>query len=288
MFRRLKYNLIIVFTVIVLFIQFITGFILIMFEVYLAGLTFDQYIHKLGFLLSEVSVTTIVILMVGYVFVQENFKPAEDMVSRLNQFTQDASHELRTPLSNANIALDLALRSKKYDEYIKEAKQSLRDATNIVDKLLSLAKLDKMSLERTRFNASEATEQVIDMFHEQISSKKLKLIKELDGQKELVGDPGLYKILIANLIDNAVKYNVDRGELTVKLTSKSITVSNTGKQIDELEVHKVFDRFYQSDESRSDKGYGIGLAVVKKIADLHKWQIQVKSDEGITSFILQF
>ncbi|WKZ30932.1 MAG: HAMP domain-containing sensor histidine kinase [Candidatus Dojkabacteria bacterium] len=288
MFKRLKYNLIIVFTVVVLFIQFITGFVLIMFEVYLADLTFDQYIHKLGFLLSEVSVTTIVILMVGYVFVQENFKPAEDMVARLNQFTQDASHELRTPLSNANIALDLALRSKKYEEYIREAKMSVRDANNIVDKLLALAKLDKMSLDRNKFMASESVMQVMDMFNEQIADKGIKADVKLDEKKELVGDSGLFKILVANLVDNAIKYNLQNGELKVKLTSKKLSVANTGKEINAVEMGKIFDRFYQTDESRSDKGYGIGLAVVKKIADLHKWEIQVESKDGLTTFILEF
>lgn len=288
MFRRLKYNLIIVFTVVVLLIQFITGFILIMFEVYLADLTFDQYIHKLGFLLSEVSVTTIIILMVGYVFVQENFKPAEDMVKRLNQFTQDASHELRTPLSNANIALDLAIRSKKYDEYIREAKQSLRDATNIVDKLLSLAKLDKMSLERRKFNVSDSVNQVIDMFSEQMAEKKIKTKYKLYSEKEIVGDSGLFKILVANLVDNAIKYNTPGGKIKIVLDNKRLTVSNSGKQISKVEISKIFDRFYQTDESRADKGYGIGLAVVKKICDLHKWEINVTCENGMTNFILEF
>jgi signal transduction histidine kinase len=260
-----------------------------MFEVYLNNLTFDQYIHKLGFLLSEVSITTIIILMVGYVFVQENFKPAESMVRRLNQFSQDASHELRTPLSNTNLSLDLALRSEEYEKYIKEAKLSLREATNIVDKLLALAKLDKMSIEKKKFIVKDSVEDVLNMFSEKIAQKDLTVEKIYETpDKSVTGDPGLFRIVVANLIDNAIKYNDKGGKIVIELTSKGIRISNTGETIDQEDLEMIFERFYQRDISRSDKGYGIGLAVVKKICEIHKWEVTVGLVGGMTSFILSY
>ena len=91
-----------------------------------------------------------------------------------------------------------------------------------------------------------------------------------------------------NIIDNAVKFSSEGGtvEIEIESTENSVKVgvSNYGKDIPEEAIHKLFEKFYQSDESHATEGNGVGLAVVKKIVDLHKGKVEAVSRNGKTTF----
>ena len=104
----------------------------------------------------------------------------------------------------------------------------------------------------------------------------------------ILANEELLKQVWINLIDNAVKFSPEKGPILVRITEEKqeikVTVANEGSRIPEEKQKKIFDKFYQADESHASEGNGVGLAIVKRVVDLHQGEIQVKSDGEITSF----
>jgi len=102
-------------------------------------------------------------------------------------------------------------------------------------------------------------------------------------------DPSLFRQVLNNLLSNAIKYNKKDGTVTVELKKGRLSIADTGIGMAKDQIPHIFDRFYQADDSRSRGGFGLGLALVKKIADVHGWDLDVKSVEGEgSSFSITF
>ena len=119
---------------------------------------------------------------------------------------------------------------------------------------------------------------------------------ELSTQETLVkGDEKLLHRLFLNLLDNAVKYNHDNGNISIVVENKQVTIANTGLMIANDEQSKIFERFYRTDKARSrneetnTSGAGLGLSIAKWIAELHNAELKlIKSDETETIFVVVF
>ena len=114
-----------------------------------------------------------------------------------------------------------------------------------------------------------------------------------EGEGEVYADPVLFGRAISNLVDNAVRFTPDGGRITISLATNAegaeIVVTDTGCGIAAEHLPRVFDRFYRVDPSRSSEGTGLGLALVKSIADLHGGSLAVESEIGHgTSVTLRF
>jgi signal transduction histidine kinase len=95
------------------------------------------------------------------------------------------------------------------------------------------------------------------------------------------GDAALLKQVLSNLLGNAIKFSKSEGgTITVRLTKKELSIADTGIGIRTEALPHIFNRFYQADASRSNEGYGLGLALVKRIVELHGWRIEAKSKSG--------
>jgi signal transduction histidine kinase len=230
-----------------------------------------------------------IIYAIARVFTNRSLKPAEETMMRLEQFTQDASHELRTPLAALNSSLDLALKTKKYEEGIRSAKDDVKELTVLIERLLELTRLDSISMEKQDVNLSSLVSDTVNRHVLLAKEKQITLASTLDDNIIVQGDPALIRQILANLLSNALKFTDAGGTVTVTLNSSSLTVHDTGIGIPAKEVAHIFDRFYQVDQSRTNDGYGLGLALVKRITDLHGWviHIQSKPKKG-TSVIIRF
>ncbi len=232
---------------------------------------------------------SMVTFFVGLYFAKSSLRPAEQAMRRLEQFTQDASHELRTPLTILGSSLDLALKTKKYEEGLESAKDDLKRITSLVERLLELARLDKSAMVIRRFDLSVLVAAIAASFEQIARRKQIAIEESIASGVQVEGDETLVRQVIENILSNALKYTPDGGAVTVKLTQHALSIEDTGIGIDERELKAVFDRFYRGDASRSTEGFGLGLALAKRVCDLHGWRISVKSEKGKgTAFTVGF
>jgi signal transduction histidine kinase len=286
MFTQLKFKLTFIFTIIVGCIKLIFGLVYMSFE-YQHGILHAAMVpNQLRIMLFEISITSLITFVIGYFFIDSILKTVEDMFHRLEQFTQDASHELRTPLGIANSSLDLAAKTKNYDQYIPEAKKYVKKASNLVEKMLEMARLDKNSLNLQEIAAEKVISRVIETYQPLLQEKKITLSSS--GSKQLNCDVILFERCVSNLLENAIRYNIPEGSIEITLSAKKMSITNTGPVIEAENLRLIFQRYFKTQISRSDKGYGIGLALVKHICDLHNWKICAESSEEKTSFTIIF
>lgn len=226
---------------------------------------------------------------VGLMFARRSLKPAEEAMHKLEQFTQDASHELRTPLAALNSSLDLALKTEKYKEGIVSAKDDVKEITRLIERLLELTRLEAVMPDMEKTDLSKLTVETVERYQAEASSKEVSLIAKIDEGVIVQGDASLIRRIIGNLLSNAIKFTDKKGTVTVKLSKNALSVEDTGVGIAAKDLEHIFDRFYQVDQSRSNDGYGLGLALVKRICQLHQWTVEAKSKPKKGSmFIVRF
>ena len=228
--------------------------------------------------------------LIGLFFARTNLKPAEEMMLRLEQFTQDASHELRTPIATMNSTLDLALRNEKYREGILSAKEDLQQVSVLVERLLELARLDRLSLKRDAIDFSSLVAETLERHRLLAAERTVQFEAEIHSGVTVLGDAALLKQVLTNLLSKAIKFSKpDGGTVHVRLTPKELRIEDTGIGIPRETLPHIFDRFYQVDNSRAQGGFGLGLALAKRIVDLHGWTIEAKSKTGKgTAFTITF
>lgn len=219
----------------------------------------------------------------------------EQTVEREKQFTSDASHELRTPiaviLSECEYMTDCA---KTYDE-IKESAYSVKNQaekmSKLVSELLTISRMDKntMQTEFEKTDISELLNFVCDE-QEEIHSENIILHREIEPDVTVHADRFLLARLFINLITNAYSYGKDGGNITVSLSQNKneilASIADDGIGIAKTDIPKIWERFYQTDPSRTankNGSMGLGLSMVKWIAECHNGKMSVQSELGVGS-----
>lgn len=215
------------------------------------------------------------------------FARLEEAFEAEKQFTADASHELRTPVSVIKSACEYA---EKYGETPEEQRETLamihRQAdrmAELIQQLLSITRLDQ-GTEGLRLEPLDLAALVEGVCAEQPYPRQ-RLFCQVGGAVWVRGDAGLLRRLLQNLIDNGFKYGTPQGHVWVTLEGKGDTarlqVRDDGIGIPEDQQEKIWQRFYQVDPARREGGgAGLGLAMVKKIAQLHGGRITLDSTPG--------
>lgn len=220
-----------------------------------------------------------------------------DMIRRLHasfaqirQFSADASHELRTPLTVMRGEIELSLRTNKTpEEYRRVLESSLEEIlrmASIIENLLMLAKADQGLYEAhfTEVNMEALLKELYDDSEILAEPKQITVTLKKTAAITIVGDKVRLRQLFLNLIDNAIKYTPERGEVILSMERQNATalfsVQDTGIGIPPQEISRVFDRFYRVDKARSRErgGTGLGLSIAKWIAELHRGTISVVSE----------
>ncbi len=207
------------------------------------------------------------------------------------QFTADASHELRTPVSIIKGACEYGL---KYDETPEERQETLemiaRQAekmAQLIAQLLSMTRLDQ-GTEGARLEPVDLGALVEGLIRER-GYKEDKLFLSVSPGVQVRGDGALLSRLTENLVENAFKYGKPEGHVWVTVKSQGeegiLEVRDDGIGIPKDQQEKIWQRFYQVDPSRSDEssGVGLGLSMVRQIAQLHGGTVTLDSVEGIGS-----
>ena len=211
-------------------------------------------------------------------------------------FINNLSHEFKTPIvSIAGFAKMLKkdnLSDEERKEYLDIIEEEARRLADMATNVLKMTKVENQIIltDIRRFNLSEQIRSAILLLEEKWMGKSLEFDLEFE-EYEISANEELLKEVWINLLDNAVKFSPEKGRVTVKIEDRDqlycITVSNEGEKIKEENQKKLFYKFYQADESHATQGNGIGLAIVKRVAELHKGKVDVECKEGMVSFCVE-
>ena len=205
-------------------------------------------------------------------------------------FISNVSHELKTPLSSIqNYAVLLQsedLSKEEIREYSKNITESSRHLSELISNILRLNKLENQELfpDVKEYDLSEQLIQSILRYESVWEEKNIDIDTQIDDGIRIHADESLMEIVWNNLISNAVKFTPENGIIRVSLKRDgkrtTVTVSDNGAGMSEETVSHIFEKFYQGDTSHAAKGNGLGLALVKRILDIHKADINVESAVG--------
>ena len=236
-----------------------------------------------------------VVLVLGggasYALARRTLRPIEESHESQKRFAGDASHELRTPLAAMQTEIEVALRDPKLT---KQVAMGLLESN-----LEEVAKLKALSEGLLQLSSTEGVEDLdqavslkdvataaVERVDKIAAAKKIKLSSNL---KEVTvrGNHQHLVDTVAILLDNAIKYSPAGSRVSITTAARDkhgvITVSDRGQGIAENDLPHIFERFYRTDDSRNKAGadgYGLGLAIAKKIIDLHDGAIDVQSAPG--------
>ena len=208
------------------------------------------------------------------------------------QFTSDASHELRTPisviLSECEYGEECVDTVDELKEVIGSIKYQTLKMSNLVSELLMISRMDNNKL-KLNFEDTDLSELLTFVCDEQkeIQNKNITLEENIELNIHYNVDRLLITRLFINLISNAYQYSDENTKIKVSLKEKegviSFIVEDEGIGIEEDNLSKIWDRFYQVDSSRSNSGSGLGLSMVKWISDCHNGKLFVESKKGLGS-----
>ncbi len=216
----------------------------------------------------------------------------EDALLRERQFTSDASHELRTPLSIIKGTLEVLIRKprevEQYEEKIRYCISETDRMAKLIDQLLLLARYDtdKIVPVKNEFRFADKVELMLQRLDPLIEDKRITINRDLDESLILNADPGMTEIILENILTNAIKYSGNENPIDIKAARNGsgilFSVKDYGVGMTNEEINKIFDRFYRADESRSSSagGFGLGLAISKKLCDIQNIKINVESTPG--------
>jgi two-component system OmpR family sensor kinase len=210
----------------------------------------------------------------------------------MKAFMADASHELRTPLAVIRGEVDVALERNRAPEDYRESLAIVQDETRrlsrLVDDLLNLARADggTRPLDFEDLYLNDVVESCCQAVKPLASRKGISLTPDCPVEVAFRGDARLLDRMVSSLLDNAIRYTPEGGEVRVTLEAGNpharLVVSDNGIGIPEEHASRVFDRFYRVDKSRSraEGGFGLGLAIVKWVAEAHGGSVMLASVYG--------
>ena len=271
------------------------------------GLYFCGFIeikNKLDFLLLTITIFTInliALLILRYYlrnyFRDPEFKKEQELIALKTaekyrrEFFGNVSHELKTPIFNIQGYVETLISGALYDKtvnkkYLKRTSKSVDRLIYIIQDLEVISQLEseELHLELTSWNLKTILNEIIDQFEIKAKQKKIKIVHNKKSTNcKVLADKGKIVQVLSNLISNSIKYGKNGGTTTISCHQTQdqcfITVKDNGIGIAEKNKHRLFERFYRVDKSRSREqgGTGLGLAIVKHILEAHNQNITVKS-----------
>ncbi|NCQ16986.1 MAG: two-component sensor histidine kinase [Ignavibacteria bacterium CG_4_8_14_3_um_filter_37_9] len=228
--------------------------------------------------------------------INELLSRLEEALLREKQFTADASHELRTPLSVIQGTLEVLIRKPRpQEQYIAKVSDVIKETkrmSDLIDQFLFLSRHENSSVKvfMQPVNSKELFDNLEARYTDLLKAKNLTLEKVIEEGISVKAEPAMLTIMLENLLSNAIKYSNSGGRiyLSVKRVDKNIRlqIKDTGLGLEEGQLKNIFNRFFRVEESRNSSpgGIGLGLSIVKKLAELQKISILVdsKMNEGTT------
>jgi len=208
-------------------------------------------------------------------------------------FINNFSHEFKTPIVSiagfARLLRHGALPPEEQEQYLVAIEEESMRLAYMATNVLNLTKVENQTIltDITNYNLSEQLRSCLLLLEAEWSKKELDIDLDLE-EYSIRANEELLKQVWINLLDNAIKFTPPGGRITLTVTPLdgkiAVSILNTGSEIPPDKLEKIFNKFYQCDESHAGKGNGVGLAIVRRITELHGGNVGVQSGGGCTVF----
>ena len=258
-------------------------------------------------------VCLVVVFLLVTLFSKIVFKPVAESYEKQKRFITDANHELKTPLAVIKASCEACEIENGENEWTANIKDQVEKTTELVNSLVFLSRMDEenFSAALTEFSLSEVVEDCLKPYEKAARAQGKNFVSSVNAGVTIKGDVSSIRELVSVLLDNALKYSVGGGNISVTLTggaaknaknAKNAKVAEKNKNEQNVKIAKgarlvvendcysvpqgdlsmLFERFYRLDSSRNSEtgGHGIGLSVAKAVAERHKAAISAYSPDG--------
>lgn len=231
------------------------------------------------------------ILVLIILFSKRGVKPIAESYEKQKQFITDANHELKTPLTLILANLDIIEADIGKNEWLDDIRAEGERMNALVKQLVMLTRMDedKTEVKASTFSLSDAVNDTVSDFQTLAEEKGKPIFADVQPEITYNGEEAGIRRVISILLDNALKYCDEGGSIFLSLSARRypvICMENTCAEVDNIELDKLFDRFYRADKARCFTGcFGIGLSIAQAVVEKHHGEVYAyKASEGYIGF----